>query len=37
MFAAAGIVATEIRTPTSTLDFAVVSESMPTIPAASAT
>ena len=37
MLAAAGIVVTEIRTPTRTLDLAVVRLSVPTIPAMIAT
>ena len=37
MFEAAGTVATEIRTPTRALDFAVVRLSIPTMPAARAT
>ena len=37
MFDAAGIVVTEISTPIRAPDFALVSESIPTIPAANAT
>ena len=37
MFAAAGIVATEISTPTSAPDLALVRESTPTTPAKNAT
>ena len=37
MFAAAGIVVTEIRTPISAPDFAVESESIPAVPASRAT
>ena len=37
MFAAAGIVVTEIRTPTRAPDFALVSESTPAVPAKAAT